>query len=123
MHRSVGRGRSDLLILDESTSALDVATRDRLFAMVREMTVEGTSVLFISHRMDEVFQISDVFTVLRAGRTVASRLPASETSPEDLVRHMSGVDGHANRRAPVFTNEVVMRADALRLTDDATPVD
>ena len=56
-----------LLVLDESTSALDVATRNRLFELVRELTAGGASVLFISHRMDEVFQISDVITVLRGG--------------------------------------------------------
>ncbi len=112
-----------VLILDESTSALDVATRDRLFEVVREMTATGASVLFISHRMDEVFQISDVFTVLRAGRTVAARLPASDTSPAELVRHMSGVDGHAERRTTVVNGEVVLRATGLRLAGDATPID
>ena len=65
-----------LLVLDESTSALDVATRDRLFEVVRELTTRGVGALFISHRMDEVFQISDVITVLRGGQTVAPRLDA-----------------------------------------------
>src|SRR5699024_1947005 len=55
-----------VLILDESTAALDVQTRDRLFAEVRRLTSEGASVLFISHRMDEVEEISDRVTVLRS---------------------------------------------------------
>src|SRR3954453_3900512 len=46
--------RPRVLILDESTSALDVATRDRLFAVVRRLCAEGTAVIFISHRMDEI---------------------------------------------------------------------
>ncbi|PWU55488.1 D-xylose ABC transporter ATP-binding protein [Micromonospora globispora] len=112
-----------VLILDESTSALDVATRDRLFEIVHEMTGNGASVLFISHRMDEVFEISDVLTVLRAGRTVASRLPASSTSPDELVRHMSGVEANAERRSSRPAGEVVLRASALRLLPDGAPID
>ena len=72
-----------LLILDESTSALDIATRDRLFDVIRDMTAKGASVLFISHRMDEVFEISDVLTVLRDGVTVASRVLTAGTSPSE----------------------------------------
>lgn len=112
-----------VLILDESTSALDVATRDRLIEMVREITAGGASVLFISHRMDEVFAISDVLTVLRAGVTVASRLPASSTTPAELVRHMSGVAASSERRAARPATEVALRATGLRLAPDAEPID
>ncbi|GFJ87789.1 ATP-binding cassette domain-containing protein [Phytohabitans rumicis] len=78
-----------VLILDESTSALDVATRDRLFSVVRELTSRGVGVVFISHRMDEVFEISTVVTVLRAGTTVASRLDIGSTSVAQLVQLMA----------------------------------
>lgn len=112
-----------VLILDESTSALDVATRDRLFDTVRQMTGSGASVLFISHRMDEVFAISDVVTVLRGGKTVASRLPSSSTTPSELVRHMSGVADTAERRAARPTGEVALRATGLRLATDSPAID
>ena len=65
--------RPRILVLDEATSALDVATRDRLFAIVRRLAAEGTSTIFISHRMDEVEEIGDRVTVMRSGETVATR--------------------------------------------------
>ena len=61
-----------VLILDESTSALDVATRDRLFAIVRRLCAGGCGVIFISHRMDEIEQLADRVTVLRSGESVAT---------------------------------------------------
>ena len=61
-----------VLILDESTSALDVATRDRLFAMVRRLCANGCGVIFISHRMDEIEDLADRVTVLRSGESVAT---------------------------------------------------
>ena len=112
-----------LLILDESTSALDIATRDRLFDVIRDMTAQGASVLFISHRMDEVLEISDVVTILRAGATVASRVPAAAASPSELVRLMSGETTSAARRAGQAPGAVVLRTRDLRLAPGATPVD
>ena len=111
-----------LLILDESTSALDVATRDRLFRLVREATARGTSTLFISHRMDEVFEISDVITVLRAGHTVASRLSAATTTARDLVRLMSGAEAGAPRHASRATVEPVLDVSDVRITPSAEPI-
>jgi ABC-type sugar transport system ATPase subunit len=80
-----------ILILDESTSALDVATRDRLFTVVRRLTAGGGTVIFISHRMDEIEEIADRITVLRSGRSVAT-LDREASSAEELVRLMSGAD-------------------------------
>jgi len=111
-----------LLILDESTSALDVATRDRLFELVRELTAGGSSTLFISHRMDEVFQISDVITVLRAGRTVAARLDATATTPAELVKLMSGVEANAARHASRATDEAVLTVEDIRIAPGASAI-
>lgn len=85
-----------LLVLDEATSALDVQTRDNLLGIVRRLSAEGVSTLFISHRMDEVEVIGDKVTVLRAGETVASFDRGWQT--HDLVRAMSGL-GHAAEEA------------------------
>lgn len=104
-----------LLILDESTSALDIATRDRLFALVRALTTEGTSVLFISHRMDEVFAVSDVLTVLRSGETVASRLDATATTADELVHLMSGTKTVEGRRAGCQGTDVVLETPLFTL--------
>jgi ribose transport system ATP-binding protein/rhamnose transport system ATP-binding protein len=81
--------RPRVLILDESTSALDVETRDRLFAVVRERCSQGSAVIFISHRMDEIDQVADRVTVLRLGETVGTHLRSAISTP-DLLRLMSG---------------------------------
>ncbi|WP_051808255.1 sugar ABC transporter ATP-binding protein [Actinoplanes subtropicus] len=119
--RSLVQGPS-LLVLDESTSALDIATRDRLFGLVRDLTSGGGSVLFISHRMDEVFQISDVITVLRGGRTVAARLDASATNPGELVKLMSGVDADVTRRVSRSSAEPVLRVDQVSVDGSNEPL-
>jgi ABC-type sugar transport system ATPase subunit len=90
--------RPDVLVLDEATSALDVATRDRLFALLRERAAQGAGVIFISHRMDEIAELADRITVMRAGETVAT-LAASEASSDELVRLMAGGDHMPTRTA------------------------
>jgi ABC-type sugar transport system ATPase subunit len=117
-----------ILILDESTSALDVATRDRLFATVRTYTSRGRTVIFISHRMDEIEDLADRITVLRSGRSVAT-LEREQTTGPELVRLMSGADHltagaepeklHAGReRGPG-----VLEARGIRLRPEAPPID
>jgi ABC-type sugar transport system ATPase subunit len=90
--------RPDVLVLDEATSALDVATRDRLFAVLRERAAEGAGVIFISHRMDEIAELADRVTVMRAGETVAT-LNAAEATSAELVRLMAGGDHIPSRPA------------------------
>lgn len=80
-----------VLVLDEATSALDVATRDRLFTILRERAKNDKSILFISHRMDEVTEISDRVTVMRAGETVET-LSRKDATPTRLVQLMTGTD-------------------------------
>lgn len=61
-----------ILILDEATAALDFSDREMLFAAIRSFVGEGRLVIFISHRVDEVEELSDVVTVLHVGRAVAT---------------------------------------------------
>jgi len=114
-----------VLVLDESTSALDIATRDRLFVTIRELKARGVSVLFVSHRMDEICEISDVVSVLRSGTTVASRILIGDTSPADLVRHMTGasVEGGPPGRDGHAAGVVALRTDGIRLKADGSPID
>ena len=81
--------RPKVLLLDEATSALDIATRDRLFAILRRLASQGASVVFISHRMDEIEEIGDRITVMRAARTVAT-VQRGEATTSELVRLMVG---------------------------------
>jgi ABC-type sugar transport system ATPase subunit len=78
-----------LIIMDEPTAALNGTEIERLLEIVRRMRAGGRSVIFISHHMEEVFEISDRITVLRDGRVIGTR-PASEIGESDAVRMMTG---------------------------------
>jgi simple sugar transport system ATP-binding protein len=78
-----------LIILDEPTAVLSAPARDRLFATLRRLAEQGRSILFISHKLDEIRALCQRVTVLRAGRVVA-RLDARASSSSELARHMLG---------------------------------
>lgn len=78
-----------LLIMDEPTSALSQAEADILMEVVRDLAHQGVAIVYISHRMDEVFEISDRVTVLRDGDMIGTTL-AADTTPETLVQMMVG---------------------------------
>ncbi|HEY1777107.1 MAG TPA: sugar ABC transporter ATP-binding protein [Solirubrobacteraceae bacterium] len=117
-----------ILILDEATSALDVATRDRLFTLLRRMAASGRAVIFISHRMDEIGEIGDVVTVMRAGSTVAT-LKRGEAEPGELIRLMIGTEHLAeralldDRSKRVRADEVVLSARGVIVREDAAPLE
>jgi rhamnose transport system ATP-binding protein len=78
-----------VLIMDEPTAALSGPEVERLFAVVRTLREEGAAVLFISHRLDEVFAICDTVTVMRDGAVVHAA-PIAELTPDDVVKRMVG---------------------------------
>ncbi|CDG35087.1 Ribose import ATP-binding protein RbsA 2 [Acetivibrio thermocellus BC1] len=80
-----------LLILDEPTSSLTDKETARLFQVVRDLKKKGISILFISHRMKEVFEICDRVTVLKDGSYVCC-MNISEITHEDVIRAMVGRD-------------------------------
>ena len=77
----------DLLVLDEPTAALTDLETEGLFEMIKKLTGEGRSVIFISHKMREVLRISDRITILRAGQTVET-VNASEVTGGELAARM-----------------------------------
>lgn len=81
--------RARIIILDEPTAALTEAESEALFRVLKQLTDEGVGVIYISHRMDEVFRFSDRVDVLRNGALVASA-PTAETDPSELIAHMLG---------------------------------
>lgn len=80
-----------ILVLDEATSSLSAKEVDRLLALIETLKAAGTTVIVISHRMDEIWRASDEVTILRDGRSVA-RGPIGDFSPNDAVRLMAGRD-------------------------------
>lgn len=82
------RGAS-VLILDEPTSALSPPEIERLFELIRRLKARGVAMIFISHFLEDVLQISDRVTVLREGRRVLT-LPCGQATKQELVRAMVG---------------------------------
>ncbi len=78
-----------VLILDEPTASLSAHEVDRLFTIVRGLRDRGVAVLFVSHRLGEVFDLCDTATVLRDGKHVITT-PTADLTTADLIRHMVG---------------------------------
>jgi len=98
---AIGRAASmdaKLLIMDEPTSSLDEREVEVLFGVIRQLKAQGTSVIYVSHLLDEIFEICDVVTILRDGRTVgAARI--AELTKLDLIAGMLGRSAEEIRKA------------------------
>lgn len=82
---------ADVLIMDEPTSAIAHKEVESLFAKIKALREQGKSVIYISHKMDEVFELADDITVLRDGKAVSSQ-PASEIDSNQVIAQMVGRD-------------------------------
>ena len=80
---------SKLIIMDEPTSAISIAEVDRLFDIIGRLRAEGVSVIYITHKLDEVFRIADDVTVLRDGKVVGTE-PVQSLDRDRLIRMMVG---------------------------------
>jgi ribose transport system ATP-binding protein len=78
-----------ILVMDEPTAALSDPEIERLFALIGKLKADGVAIVYVSHRLREIFAIGDRITVLRDGRHVASLVP-SATSVDEIVRVMVG---------------------------------
>lgn len=90
---------ADILILDEPTSALSKTEVDILFRVIRELTRQGVSIIYISHRLEELMAIGDVITILRDGKFQAEAKVADIDVPW-IVREMLGSDPVSTFLAP-----------------------
>jgi general nucleoside transport system ATP-binding protein len=79
-----------ILILDEPTAVLVPQEVDELFASLRELVAQGSTIIFISHKLMEVLSVADAITVIRAGKTVAEVADPSTVTPRDLAELMVG---------------------------------
>lgn len=83
-----------VLIMDEPTAPLTPKDVRTLFVLIRQLAAGGVGIVYISHRLDEVFEIADRVTVLRDGRRVLTS-PVSSVTREELIQHMVGRPLHA----------------------------
>jgi ribose transport system ATP-binding protein len=110
-----------LLILDEATASLDSRQVQRLFELVQRWKGEGKAIVFISHRMEEIFRIADRYSVLRNGKTVGAGY-IKDVSDKDMVRLMIDKDsvfsysraGSGSAERPVCLQVKDLQTDVLR---------
>jgi ribose transport system ATP-binding protein len=110
--RSISRNVK-LLIMDEPTASLTKTETSKLFELIQKLKAKGVTILYISHRLEEVFEISDRITVLRDGCLIATQ-NTSDISDNELVRLMVGRD-----LSNMYPNKEYSRQDKeiLKITD------
>ena len=94
--------RARLIIFDEPTASLSPSEVDRLFDIMGRLRDAGNGLVFVSHRLEEVFEITDRVTIMREGRTMLASHATASLNQGDLIRHMVGQDlGNIySRKAP-----------------------
>ncbi len=102
--------KARIVVLDEPTAALSDNETEKLFAMIEKLKRQGVAMVYISHRMAEVFSMGDRITVLRDGKKVGFRMPG-ETAPDELVSLMVGrkVDMSYSRTYCTTPGEMALR--------------
>jgi general nucleoside transport system ATP-binding protein len=109
---------ADILILDEPTAVLTPQEAHELFAIIRSLTEQGKSIIFISHKLNEVTEIADRITVLRRGKKVET-LPAAGATEESLARLMVGREVLLRVEKGASTaGEPLLQIENLHVTDD-----
>jgi ribose transport system ATP-binding protein len=113
-----------ILIFDEPTAALTEAETNTLFRVIRQLRAQGKGIIYISHRLHEIFALADRVTVLRDGEGRGT-LAVAETSPDDLVTRMVGrelSEEYHQSHVSKFSERVVLQVNSLstrRVPDEA----
>jgi inositol transport system ATP-binding protein len=112
--------KSRLIVMDEPTSALSSTEVEKLFRIARELKEHGLSIIFVTHRLEEVMQICDRYTVLRDGRLVGSGAIADITI-DGIIRLMVGREVKAlfAHREREIAGDVVLRVEGLNRRGNA----
>jgi ribose transport system ATP-binding protein len=87
--KAISKGTTRFLVLDEPTAALTVTEVEVLYESIAKLKKRGVSMIYISHRLEEVFEVSDRVTVLRDGKTIDT-LNTAETNTDELIKLMVG---------------------------------
>jgi ribose transport system ATP-binding protein len=103
---------ASVIIFDEATSALDRAQVDRFFEILRTLKQQGRSIIFISHRMDEIFAIGDRVTIIRDGKIVGTKRIA-DTNPAEIITMMVGSHDEAGAKPAGHSAPTGAAASAL----------
>lgn len=116
----------DLLILDESTAALDFDSTERLFKKMREMRDAGTAIIIVTHRIAELVRVSDRCTVMRDGKDVGV-LVGKDINEENLLRLMTGKSGSSKPKVgdahQTTSTESAIKTRNMKVWGDGKPVD
>ncbi|WP_281077857.1 sugar ABC transporter ATP-binding protein [Variovorax paradoxus] len=122
---AIARGlssRADLLVLDEPTASLPESEVQQLHQVLRKLRAQGVAMIYVSHRLDEVFALSDRIVVLRDGSRVADQ-PTHATQPAELIRHIVGREPDSVFVRPPVTAVAPVALSVRRLcTEDAGPL-
>ncbi|NPV76602.1 MAG: ABC transporter ATP-binding protein [Anaerolineae bacterium] len=110
---------AQVLIMDEPTAVLAPTEIEGLFKTLRSMVKEGKSIIFISHKLQEVLEISDRVTVLRRGKVTAAGIPLLNTTREELARLMVGREVLFRlEKKPLQAGEVILSVENIRAEND-----
>ncbi|MFN8140321.1 MAG: sugar ABC transporter ATP-binding protein [Fimbriimonadales bacterium] len=108
---ALGKG-SRVLIFDEPTSSLSQHEAERLFSQIRKLKADGITCIYVSHRLDEIFDICDVVTVLRDGKQIDTR-PIGELTKDTLVQKMIGREVNAFTRHELTPGSPLLQVSNL----------
>jgi ribose transport system ATP-binding protein len=113
---------AEILVLDEPTASLPADEVAKVFAALRRLRTRGVGMIYVSHRLDEVFEIADRMVILRDGRVVCER-PVKAISPEECILRIVGREpSQVFRRPAQHAGDARLRFDAVT-TDCAGPLD
>jgi ribose transport system ATP-binding protein len=112
---------ADVLVLDEPTASLPANEVERMFVVLRDLRARGVGMIYVSHRLDEIFRIADRVAVLRDGQLVGAK-PVRETTPSELVNMIVGREvKDLYVRAKLNRGRETLRVTSLA-PEDAEPV-
>ena len=108
---------ADILILDEPTAALTESEVETLLKIMKKLREKGVTCIMISHKLNEVFEVSDNITVLRDGLSIRT-MSAKETNEDEVIKYMVGRE--LTQRYPEMkreAKETMLEVEHLKLTD------